>query len=91
MARGCEAQELERMEVDMMGVSEVCWSHSGTLTMRNHIMYYSCDDSLDPYHRHSVAIMVNKTVESAVTNFMPVSETVMLLQINTTPIKLNIV
>jgi len=56
-------QEMARVNVDILGISELRWTGMGEFNSGEHHMYYSGQESL---RRNGVAIMVNKRVRNAV-------------------------
>ena len=56
-------QEIARMNVDILGVSELKWTGMGKFNSDDHYVYYCGQESL---RRNGVAIIVNKTVLNAV-------------------------
>lgn len=82
-------QEMERMDIKIMGVSEMRWPGSGSCDISEHRVYYS--GTSNGQYQSGVGCIVAKTVAECVTNFVPVSERVMLLQINALPVQLNII
>ena len=56
-------QEMARVNVDILGLSELKWTAMGEFNSDNHYIYYSGQESL---RRNGVAIMVNKRVRNAV-------------------------
>ena len=56
-------QEMARLNVDILGISELKWTGMGEFTSDDHYIYYYGQESL---RRNGVAIMVNKTVRNAV-------------------------
>ena len=56
-------QEMARVNVDILGISELKWTGMGGFNSDDHYIYYCGQESL---RRNGVAIMVNKTVQSAV-------------------------
>ena len=56
-------QEMARLNVDILGVSELKWTGMGEFNSDDHYIYYCGQDSL---RRNGVAIMVNKRVQNAV-------------------------
>ena len=53
-------QEMERVNVDILGISELKWTEMGEFNSDDHYIYYCGQESL---RRNGVAIMVNKRVE----------------------------
>ena len=56
-------QEMARVSVDILGISELKWTGSGKFKSDDHYIYYCGQESL---RRNGVAIMVNKRVQNAV-------------------------
>ena len=56
-------QEMTRVNIDILGISELRWAGMGELNSDDHYIYYSGQESL---RRNGVAIMVNKRVLNAV-------------------------
>ena len=56
-------QEMERMNVDILGISELKWTGMGEFNSDDHYIYYCRQESL---RRYGVAIMVNERVRNAV-------------------------
>ena len=56
-------QEMARVNVDILGISELKWTGMGEFNSDDHNIYYCGEESL---RRNGVAIMVNKRVRNAV-------------------------
>ena len=56
-------QEMARVKVDILGISELKWTGMGEFNSDDHYIYYCRQESL---RRNGVAIMVNKRVQNAV-------------------------
>ena len=56
-------QEMARVDVDILGISELKWTGMGEFNSDDHYIYYCGQESL---RRNGVAIMVNKRVWNAV-------------------------
>ena len=56
-------QETARVNVDILGISELKWTGMGEFNSDNHYIYYCGQESL---RRHEVAIMVNKRLRNTV-------------------------
>ena len=54
-------QETERVNVDILGISELKWRGMGEFNSKDHYIYYCGQESL---RRNGVAIMVNKSVQN---------------------------
>ena len=56
-------QEMARVNVDILGISDLKWTGMGEFNADDHYIYYCGQESL---RRNAVAIMVNKRVRNAV-------------------------
>ena len=56
-------QEMIRVNVDILGISELKWTGMGEFNSDDHYIYYCGQESL---RRNGVAIMVNKRVQNPV-------------------------
>ena len=56
-------REMARVNVDILGISELKWTGMGEFNSDDHYIYYCGQESL---RRNGVAIMVNKRVRNAV-------------------------
>ena len=59
-------QEMARVNVDILGISEQRWTGMGEFNSDDHYIYYCGQESL---RRNGVAIMVNKGVRNAVLRY----------------------
>ena len=56
-------QEIARVNVDILGISELRWTGVGVFNSDDHYIYYCGQESL---RRNGVAIMANRRVRNAV-------------------------
>ena len=56
-------QEMESVNMDILGISELRWTGMGEFNSDDHYIYYCGQESL---RRNGVAIIVNKRVRNAV-------------------------
>ena len=56
-------QEMARVNVNILGISELEWTRMGKLNSGDHYIYYCGEES---HRRNGVAIIVNKRVKNAV-------------------------
>ena len=59
-------QEMARVNVDILGISELKWTGMGEFNSDDHYIYYRGQESLI---RDGVAIIVNKRVQNAVVGY----------------------
>ena len=60
-------QEMARVNIDILGISELKWTGMGEFNSDNHCIYYCGQESL---RRNGVDIIVNKGVQNAVHDAM---------------------
>ena len=53
-------QEMERVNVDILGISKLKWTRMGEFNSDDHCIYYCRQESL---RRNGVAVMVNKSLK----------------------------
>lgn len=82
-------REMTRLNVQIMGISETWWPNTGQLTIQNHEVYYSGNN--DPKHRNGVGIIVTQEIKKCVKSFIPRSDRMLLLQLHSTPVNVNII
>ena len=56
-------QEMARVNIDILGISELKWTGMGEFISDNHYIYYCGQESL---RRNGVAMIVNKRVRNSV-------------------------
>ena len=59
-------QEMARVNIDILGISELKWTGMGKFDSNDHYIYYYGQKS---FRRNGVAIIVNKIVRNAVLGF----------------------
>ena len=52
-------QEMARVNIDILGISELKWTGMGEFNSNDHYIYYCGQESL---RRHAVAFIINKRV-----------------------------
>lgn len=72
-------QEMMRLNMKIMGISESRWIESGQSTVENKTIYFS--DSNATSHQHGVAINIDYIVIQSVEKFVSLSIRVMLQQL----------
>lgn len=81
--------EMSRLQIKILGLSEVRWPGSGKQDTENGVIYYSGGDG--PGHQYGVAIMIAAELSKSVLDFIPLGERVMLLKLNTSRRTMNII
>ena len=60
-------QEMARVNIDILGISELKWMGMDEFNSDDHYIYYGGKESL---RRNGVAFMVNKSVQNAVLGYL---------------------
>ena len=81
-------REMQRLVVDIMGVSEVRWTGAGSIELSDGgCILYSGGDS----HIHGVGVMLSRTVSRSLVGYYAVSERVMLVRLKGKPFDICII
>lgn len=80
---------MQRLKINIMGLSETRWPNSGEISMNGMKIYYSGNN--DTYHWNGVTIIIDKITNQTVAIFMPISDRVMTIQLQTNQAKINII
>uniref|UniRef100_A0A8D8YBA7 Craniofacial development protein 2 n=3 Tax=Cacopsylla melanoneura TaxID=428564 RepID=A0A8D8YBA7_9HEMI len=81
-------KEMERLNLKVLGVSEMRWPGASYCDIGDHRIYYS---GVPSKYEHGVGIIIHKLVAQNVSNFVPVNERLMLVQVNANPVNVNII
>uniref|UniRef100_A0A8D8VC16 Craniofacial development protein 2 n=1 Tax=Cacopsylla melanoneura TaxID=428564 RepID=A0A8D8VC16_9HEMI len=82
-------EELKRLKIQIMGISEMRWCGAGQRHVDEYTIYYS--GTTNDTAEYGVGIILEKRIAHCVTNFVPVSERILLIQINARPVNINII
>ncbi|XP_060519748.1 craniofacial development protein 2-like [Cylas formicarius] len=82
-------KEMRRLNIEILGISEMRWPRSGQVQIEGHQVLYAGND--DRNHYNGVGIIVNEEVKGAIKAFAPISDRVILLQLNAHPFNVNII
>ena len=80
---------MNRIQLDILGLSEVRWPNNGITNIMGKTFYYS--GNTDSNHYNGIGMILNSELSKAVTNFVPLSDRCMLLQIKGAPININLI
>lgn len=81
--------EMDRLEIDIMGISEMRWPGNGQCSIENHKVYYSGNE--ENQHIHGVRFIVSCKMQKYVINFVPISERIAVIQLSGNPVNINLV
>ena len=81
-------QEMARMNVDILGISELKWTGMGEFNSDDHYIYYCGQESL---RRNGVAIIVNKRVQRAVLGYNLKNNTMISVHFQGKPFNITVI
>src|SRR5574337_1220179 len=81
-------QEMARVNVDILGISELKWTGMGEFNSDDHYIYYCGQESL---RRNGVAIMVNKRVQNAVLGCNPKNDRMISVRFQGKPFSITVI
>ena len=77
-------QEMERLRMDVVGLSEVRWTNSGMIDKGDHLMVYSGGQK----HQNGVGILMTKKMASCLQGYIPVSDRVIVAKFQAKPMSI---
>ena len=80
-------QEMDRLQIDILGLSEIRWTGGGKITSENTTIIYSGGDS----HLRGVGFILNKDVAAALIGYWALSDRVLLIKIKGRPFNVCII
>lgn len=82
-------QEMDRLGINILGISETRWPNSGQIKTGDATLFYSGNDSRN--HENGVGILLDSKTSLSVLNFIPISDRAMMVQLKATPMNVNII
>lgn len=82
-------QEMDRLGICILGVSEMRWPDSGKMKIGSKTVYYSGNDHKT--HWNGVGLILTQNIEKSVINFVPHSDRMLLVQLKGSPIVVNLI
>ncbi|XP_041109767.1 craniofacial development protein 2-like [Polyodon spathula] len=79
--------EMERLNIDILGINELHWTGSGYFNSNDYTVYYSGNDNI---RRNGVAIIANKKIAKTVQCFNAVNDRIMTARFHGKPRSLTI-
>lgn len=80
-------REMDRMNINILGLSEVRWTNSGKLTSSGHLVIYSGGQ----HHERGVGVILNQEQAKALKGYWAISDRVILVKLHAKPIDMNII
>ena len=81
-------QEMARVNIDILGISELKWTGMGKFNSDDHYTYYCGQESL---RRNGVAIMVNERVQNAVVGCSLKNDTMISIHFQGKPFNITVI
>ncbi|XP_075449195.1 uncharacterized protein LOC142490664 [Ascaphus truei] len=75
-------RELNRLNIYILGISEIHWTGNGFINSGEHMVYYS---GIDTTRRRGVGFIVNKKIAKATENYQTLSDRIMAIRIRGKP------
>lgn len=80
-------REMDRLKIEILGISEARSHGNGNMTIDDHYIFYSGQDTSQ--HWNGVGFVLTKKMNKFVKSVTNVSDRVMLLQLNAKPMNVN--
>ena len=80
-------QEMNRLGIDILGLSEIKWKGGGRINSESRTIIYSGGDS----HSRGVGVILNKVVAAALIGYWAISERVVVVKIRGQPFSICII
>ena len=81
-------QEMARVNVNILGISEVKWTGMGEFNSDDHYIYYRGQESL---RRNGVALIVNKRIQNTVLDCSPKNDRMILVRFQSKPFNITVI
>ena len=81
-------QEMARVNINILGISELKWIGIGEFNSDDHYIYY-CGQ--EPLRRNGVAIMVNKRVQNAVLGYNLKNDRMISVHLQSKPFNITVI
>lgn len=82
-------QEMDRLNIDILGISDMRWPGQGQITQGDKTVYYVGNN--DTRHQYGVAIILSKDIQRTVKHCILYSDRAILLQLEARPRNINII
>lgn len=82
-------KEMERLHIDIMGISEMRWPGTGECQVDDHIVYYA--GNVEKNHLQGVGFILNKKLRSTIIGCLPHSDRVIMIKLRGSPFNVNLI
>ena len=80
-------QEMGRLKIDILGLSETRWTDDGKITRDKHTMLYSGGED----HQSGVGVIMKNSIAKSLLGYWPISDRVMLVKLQGKPFNINLI
>ena len=80
-------QEMQNMNMDILGVAEIHWTEEGKIIQDNRTMIYSGGEN----HRNGVGIVMKNSVAKSMMGFWAISDRVIMRKLEAKPFHINVI
>ena len=81
-------REMNRIKIDILGISELKWTGTGHFSSGDHEVYYSGNEST---RKNGVALILDKKINKSVIGFNPKNDRMILIRVQARPTNLTII
>ena len=81
-------QEMTRTGINLLGISELCWTGKGHFQSEDHKIFYSGHETI---RRSGVAIICSKEVSKSVLGYSPINDRLISIRIQCKPLNMTII
>ena len=78
-------QEMQNMNLDILGIAETHWTEEGKIIQENHTMICSGGEN----HRNGVRIVMKNSVAKPIMGFWAISDRVIMMKLEAKPFSIN--
>ena len=78
-------QEMKRLNIDILGVSELRWKNIGHFNSEETTIYFSGNESMK---RIGVAILVNQKIQRSLLGYKPVCDRIIYIRLKVYPVNI---
>ena len=79
-------QEMQNVNLDILGIAETHWTEEGKIIQENHTMIYSGGEK----HRNGVGIVMKNSVAKSMMGFWAISDRVIMMKLEAKPFNINV-
>ena len=78
---------MDRLKLDILGLSETRWTDNGKITRDKHTMLYSGGED----HQSGVGVIMKHSIAKSLLGYWPISDRVLLVKLQDKPFKIHLI